>query len=64
MTEGYDSETPDKKPILPVDSSSQMLTLWLDRDIKFTLRGSGTEPKVKGEFPSPETEINRPLITS
>ncbi|KAJ9204188.1 hypothetical protein DTO164E3_1950 [Paecilomyces variotii] len=47
MTEGYDSETPDKKPILPVDSSSQMLTLWLDRDIKFTLRGSGTEPKVK-----------------
>lgn len=47
MTLGYDSDTPDNKPELPVDKGSHMLTLWLDDDIKFTLRGSGTEPKVK-----------------
>lgn len=49
MTEGYDSGTQDQKPVLPVDKSSQMLTLWLDRDVRFTIRGSGTEPKVKGK---------------
>ncbi|KAH8423354.1 phosphoribomutase PRM15 [Aspergillus melleus] len=47
MTEGYDSGTQDNKPTLPVDSSSHMLTLWLDRDVRFTIRASGTEPKVK-----------------
>lgn len=47
MTEGYDSGTADNKPTLPVDRNTQMLTLWLDRDVRFTLRGSGTEPKVK-----------------
>ncbi|KAL4895547.1 phosphoglucomutase [Aspergillus ambiguus] len=47
MTEGYDSGTADHRPTLPVDSSSQMLTLWLDRDVRFTIRASGTEPKVK-----------------
>ncbi|KAL1872492.1 hypothetical protein Plec18167_006610 [Paecilomyces lecythidis] len=63
MTEGYDSGTPDGKPVLPVDSTSQMLTLWLDRDVKFTLRGSGTEPKVKCKFPSRETVISELLTT-
>lgn len=48
MTEGYDSGTEDQKPALPIDKSSQMLTIWLDRDVRFTIRGSGTEPKVKG----------------
>lgn len=47
MTEGYDSGTEDNKPTLPVDKSSHMLTLWLDRDVRFTIRASGTEPKVK-----------------
>ncbi|KAN0071832.1 hypothetical protein V8E54_010428 [Elaphomyces granulatus] len=47
MTEGYDSETTNNTPLLPMDRGSQMLTIWMDRDIKFTLRGSGTEPKVK-----------------
>lgn len=47
MTEGYDSGTTDNKPTLPVDKSSQMLTLWLDQDVRFTFRASGTEPKVK-----------------
>ncbi|PLN80723.1 phosphoglucomutase [Aspergillus taichungensis] len=47
MTEGYDSGTTDHRPTLPEDKSSQMLTLWLDRDVRFTIRASGTEPKVK-----------------
>jgi phosphoglucomutase len=50
MTEGYDSGTPDKKPQLPADKSSQMLTLWLDREVRFTIRASGTEAKVKCKF--------------
>jgi phosphoglucomutase len=52
MTMGYDSDTPDHKPELPVDKGSHMLTLWLDSHVKFTLRGSGTEPKVKCKFES------------
>ncbi|KAK2759859.1 Phosphoglucomutase-3 [Arachnomyces sp. PD_36] len=47
MTEEYDSGTTGNKPALPIDPSSQMLTLWLDRGVRFTLRASGTEPKVK-----------------
>ena len=50
ITEGYDSDTADNKPALPVDPASHMLTLWLDRGVVFTLRGSGTEPKVKSRF--------------
>ncbi|KKK17287.1 hypothetical protein AOCH_003919, partial [Aspergillus ochraceoroseus] len=47
MTEDYDSGTDNKKPTLPADKSSQMLTLWLDPDVRFTIRASGTEAKVK-----------------
>ncbi|KAJ5816518.1 Alpha-D-phosphohexomutase alpha/beta/alpha domain I, partial [Penicillium robsamsonii] len=47
LTEGYDSSTPDNKPDLPEDPTSQMLTLWLAGGVRFTFRGSGTEPKVK-----------------
>ncbi|KAL3477812.1 hypothetical protein BJX99DRAFT_269685 [Aspergillus californicus] len=47
MTEGFDSGTEDQKPKLPADKSSQMLTLWLDREVRFTIRASGTEAKVK-----------------
>ena len=47
LTTGYDSGTQDGKPTLPVDPSSQMITLTLaDRSV-CTLRGSGTEPKLK-----------------
>lgn len=52
MTEGYDSGTADNTPSLPIDKSSQMLTLWLDREVRFTFRASGTEPKVKRKFTS------------
>lgn len=52
LTEGYDSASPDHKPDLPEDPTSQMLTLWLEGGVRFTFRGSGTEPKVKCEFHS------------
>lgn len=55
LTIGYDSKTEDHKPILPVSSSSQMITVELvpinphssSEKIRFTARGSGTEPKLK-----------------
>lgn len=37
---------------LPVDPNSQMVTVWSERGIRFTLRGSGTEPKIKSKFPA------------
>lgn len=51
LTIGYDSTTVDNKPKLPVSSSSQMITVELEsleqEKIRFTARGSGTEPKLK-----------------
>jgi len=57
LTIGFDSSTPNHEPILPVDPHSQMITAILepteksqdDKDIsvRFTCRGSGTEPKLK-----------------
>ncbi|CCF56688.1 hypothetical protein KAFR_0B03920 [Kazachstania africana CBS 2517] len=54
LTLGYQSDTIDFKPTLPVDASSQMITATLKpertvghEEIRFTIRGSGTEPKLK-----------------
>lgn len=53
LTVGYDSSTDDNTPTLPVSESSQMITCWLqkiegaDEGIRFTVRASGTEPKIK-----------------
>ncbi|CCH59166.1 hypothetical protein TBLA_0B03250 [Henningerozyma blattae CBS 6284] len=54
LTTGYQSDTPDNKPLLPVDPSSQMITVEMiptdnesDGSIRLTIRGSGTEPKLK-----------------
>jgi phosphoglucomutase len=47
LTRGWDSGTKDHKPLLPTDKDSQMITCEVDGDIKFTVRGSGTEPKIK-----------------
>ncbi|KAF6241062.1 hypothetical protein HO173_000856 [Letharia columbiana] len=53
LTVGYDSSTNDHTPDLPVSESSQMITCWLeklddiDEGIRFTVRASGTEPKIK-----------------
>ncbi|KAI4209729.1 MAG: hypothetical protein LQ351_007383 [Letrouitia transgressa] len=52
LTQGYDSATDDNIPSLPCSKSSQMITCWLsgmekDQGIRFTVRASGTEPKIK-----------------
>lgn len=52
LTTGYDSATPDARPVLYVDPASQMITVKLITEqegeyIRFTARGSGTEPKLK-----------------
>ncbi|KAF3902665.1 Phosphoglucomutase-2 [Arthrobotrys entomopaga] len=46
LTEGFDSSTVDGVPVLPVDKSSQMITVGME-GVRFTIRGSGTEPKIK-----------------
>eukprot|EP01126_Amoeba_proteus_P057439 TRINITY_DN730_c0_g2_i4.p1 TRINITY_DN730_c0_g2~~TRINITY_DN730_c0_g2_i4.p1 ORF type:complete len:378 (+),score=75.49 TRINITY_DN730_c0_g2_i4:742-1875(+) len=43
---GYDNNKPDNKPTFPV-SSSQMITFYFENGAVVTLRGSGTEPKLK-----------------
>eukprot|EP01128_Nolandella_sp_AFSM9_P008630 TRINITY_DN5317_c0_g1_i1.p1 TRINITY_DN5317_c0_g1~~TRINITY_DN5317_c0_g1_i1.p1 ORF type:complete len:588 (-),score=161.29 TRINITY_DN5317_c0_g1_i1:353-2116(-) len=43
---GYDSGTADKKPVLAT-TSSDMITIYFENGAVFTLRGSGTEPKLK-----------------
>ncbi|KAI9263681.1 hypothetical protein BY458DRAFT_534386 [Sporodiniella umbellata] len=47
LTIGYDSSSPDGVPTLPVSSSSEMITFRLDNHTVFTIRTSGTEPKIK-----------------
>ncbi|KAI9267914.1 hypothetical protein BDA99DRAFT_504345 [Phascolomyces articulosus] len=47
LTVGYDSTTPDNKPTLPVSASSEMITFRLENNAVFTIRTSGTEPKIK-----------------
>ncbi|MCJ1392405.1 Phosphoglucomutase-3 [Xylographa bjoerkii] len=52
LTNGTDSGTEDNQPILPTDPNTQMITCWLsgnehDDGVRFTIRASGTEPKVK-----------------
>lgn len=47
LTLGYDSKSKDHKPDLPIDVTSQMITCELDDGAVFTVRGSGTEPKIK-----------------
>ncbi|KAL8713887.1 MAG: hypothetical protein Q9220_002033 [cf. Caloplaca sp. 1 TL-2023] len=52
LTKGYDSSTEKNVPDLPASASTQMITCWLDGQgsddgIRFTVRASGTEPKIK-----------------
>lgn len=47
VTTGYDSSHPDKRCVLPVTKSSQMVTFTLQNGVVATLRTSGTEPKIK-----------------
>ncbi|AMD20283.1 HDL461Wp [Eremothecium sinecaudum] len=55
LTVGYQSNTPGNVPDLPVDSSSQMISCSISPSsqdhtsdtVRFTIRSSGTEPKLK-----------------
>jgi len=47
LTTGFDSSQPGDQAILPVDPSSQMITFTFENGAVCTLRGSGTEPKLK-----------------
>ncbi|KAF3908464.1 Phosphoglucomutase-2 [Orbilia brochopaga] len=57
LTEGFDSAAAGGVPVLPVDKSSQMITVGME-GVRFTIRGSGTEPKIKYyvEATAPEKE--------
>ncbi|KAL3120607.1 hypothetical protein niasHT_007899 [Heterodera trifolii] len=47
LTTGYDNAQPDDRAILPLSTSSEMVTFTLVDGSAVTLRASGTEPKVK-----------------
>ncbi|XP_072780474.1 glucose 1,6-bisphosphate synthase isoform X5 [Taeniopygia guttata] len=47
ITTGYDSSQLNKKSVLPVSKSSQMITFTFQNGCVATLRTSGTEPKIK-----------------
>ncbi|KAH3903621.1 phosphoribomutase PRM15 SCDLUD_001266 [Saccharomycodes ludwigii] len=51
LTKGYQMSTQGNIPDLPVDANSEMVTVYAESEkgdkIRFTLRGSGTEPKLK-----------------
>ncbi|KJH40672.1 phosphoglucomutase/phosphomannomutase, alpha/beta/alpha domain II [Dictyocaulus viviparus] len=47
LTIGYDNSQPGNKPILPLSTSSEMITFNLMNGSIVTLRASGTEPKIK-----------------
>ena len=47
LTTGFDSGSSDNKATLPTDSSSQFVTFTMSNGAIVSLRGSGTEPKLK-----------------
>jgi phosphoglucomutase len=47
LTVGYDSKSANNVPDLPADPTAQMITCELEGGAVFTVRGSGTEPKIK-----------------
>ena len=62
LTMGYDSKANDHEPDLPTSPDIQMITCWLkgkpacnesihgDYGVRFTVRTSGTEPKIKSKY--------------
>ncbi|KAI4461665.1 phosphomannomutase 45a [Holotrichia oblita] len=47
LTIGYDTSQPGNKAVLPSSPDQQMITFEFDNGLVFTLRLSGTEPKLK-----------------
>ncbi|KAI9762736.1 MAG: Phosphoglucomutase-3 [Geoglossum simile] len=58
LTEGYDSAT-GGLPVLQVSKDAQMITCELEGRVKLTVRGSGTEPKIKGKQDSSPLNTSR-----
>jgi phosphomannomutase len=47
LTVGIDTHYPENKPVLPVSTSTHIITFYFENGCQATLRGSGTEPKLK-----------------
>ncbi|KAH9577606.1 Alpha-D-phosphohexomutase [Trypanosoma melophagium] len=47
LATGVDTRKPDGRATLPISASNPMLTFYFDNGVTMTLRGSGTEPKLK-----------------
>ncbi|NXD11238.1 PGM2L synthase, partial [Nothocercus nigrocapillus] len=64
VTTGYDSSQPNKKSVLPVSKSSQMITFTFQNSCVATLRTSGTEPKIKyyAEMCAPPEQSDRTFV--
>ncbi|KGL79059.1 Glucose 1,6-bisphosphate synthase, partial [Tinamus guttatus] len=64
VTTGYDSSQPNKKSVLPVSKSSQMITFTFQNGCVGTLRTSGTEPKIKyyAEMCAPPEQSDRTFL--
>lgn len=68
LTIGYESAW-DGIPSLPITPDTQCITCWLgksilDKGIRFTIRASGTEPKIKGERQPPKLTFAFDMLTS
>lgn len=48
ISNGLDTGAPNNVSLLPIDKTSEMLTIWSHERLRLTIRVSGTEPKVKG----------------
>ncbi|KAL8695246.1 MAG: hypothetical protein Q9218_000284 [Villophora microphyllina] len=64
LTMGYDSARSNNVPDLPSSTSSQMITCWLegsssDDGVRLTIRGSGTESKIKSNSPKIQMRIRK-----
>lgn len=47
LSTGLDTRMPDQKARLPLSASSPLITFYLDNNVVLSVRGSGTEPKIK-----------------
>ncbi|KAK2170492.1 hypothetical protein NP493_1150g00010 [Ridgeia piscesae] len=67
LTTGFDNSQPNHCAILPVSKSSQMITFTFTNGCILTLRGSGTEPKLKyyAELSTPPSqELDREAVAA
>ncbi|EAN97088.1 phosphomannomutase-like protein, putative [Trypanosoma cruzi] len=47
LASGLDTQMPDGRATLPISASSPIITFYFDNGVTMTIRGSGTEPKLK-----------------